>query len=183
MDGARFDSITKVLAGAQTRRSALKAMAAAMTVSLGARLHRVEAANCRPNGAICRKPGDCCDQICGPKDRTGRQRCGCDVGFVPVNGACCPQANACGDVCLDAPCGQGLTCCASDSACVDLKTDPQHCGACDTPVDVDRGEVCCLGDICDANEACETDPTNTSMSYCLAQPTATSTSTATPTSP
>jgi hypothetical protein len=159
----------------------LKAGGVAIAAALGWRVERADAATCRPDGAICRKGGDCCTEFCGPKDRTGRQRCGCDGDLVPVNGTCCSPANVCGDVCLDAPCGLGLTCCASEGACVDLLTDPQHCGACDTPIDTDRGEVCCSGDICNAQDICTPNPTNTSMSYCQAQPTGTGTNTATAT--
>ena len=82
MDGPRFDQITKTLAGAVSRRDALRATACgafgATLVGLGL---REAGAACAHLEKRCRRNSDCCSKNC--TDR----RCGCRRGATTCAGA------------------------------------------------------------------------------------------------
>jgi hypothetical protein len=79
MDDHKFDALTRALAEPHSRRSVVRSLGLAAGAALGllGRTATGIAATCRAKDAICRKAGDCCSGYCGPKDATGRQRCGC----------------------------------------------------------------------------------------------------------
>lgn len=123
VDSSRFDQFARRIAQKSSRRSALKTLLGGAIVSAGATFggSDVEARTCSPGGVICREHANCCSRECGAKDRSGRR------------------------ICTKA-CDAGLTNCAPDG-CVDLQTDPQHCGACGNLAETDRGEACCHGTV------------------------------------
>jgi hypothetical protein len=65
MDGTRFDALAKSLARGLTRRRALASIGAVIAGSTAA---SASAATGRPEGALCRKHGDCASGICGPNE-------------------------------------------------------------------------------------------------------------------
>lgn len=69
----------------------------------------------------------------------------CNDGYFRSGEACeeCTTDGHCGTDCL--PCDTGLTCC--DGVCVDLLTDPEHCGSCDNPCAA-ADYTCCDGKHC-----------------------------------
>jgi hypothetical protein len=113
MDGRIFDDFTRTFAGRRTRRSMVKSLTAGLAgVLFGtARHEESSAAACRDTGHSCAANAQCCSGVCGPKDSRGRRTC-----------ACPPGASECG------------------RDCVDLTTDPRHCGAC--------GNRCPAGSAC-----------------------------------
>ncbi len=130
MDGQRFDELAKAFAGGITRRRTLKVLASGVAgVIAVTRRGDAEAALCRTAGQICRKPGDCCSNFCGPNDRTGRRKC----DICPNNGLVCGQTCCYGDVtclngaCCSNPCGEGseAVCCATDQSCISTFVDQQ----------------------------------------------------------
>ena len=141
MDGNRFDDLTRTLAGARSRRGILRliglAFAAAGTIPRGA-----DAAVCRPNGSLCRKPGECCSGACMP-DATGRGRCACAAGTVACASGCCPicEVSPNGTACPGGKCFDG-ECCNSGP----------FGGICDPNV---GGPLCCVGaEHCCGTECC-----------------------------
>jgi len=113
-----------------------------------------------------------CDGECIDPGRDD-EHCGdcfeqCDDGTTCVEGNCrrlcdggCdePREVCGGVVCVCAP---GLTAC--DGVCVDLDTDPEHCGSCDRSCgdDVACGGAACRPEGCDAfPNACDLSCTNT----------------------
>jgi hypothetical protein len=99
VDGSRFDDLTRALTQARSRRSLLRAAAgAAIAGALSvAGAGSSAAASKRTIGQICRKHGDCANDVCGPKDRRGRQYC-CAPEPVETTCAtiCGPSVNNCG---------------------------------------------------------------------------------------
>jgi len=87
----------------------------------------------------------------------------CDLGSLCSGGTCVP---GCSDM---QPCQDGLACCTA--ACVDLLTDPAHCGGCDPCPVLANAESSCEVGVCglgactagfadcdgDPNNGCETD--------------------------
>lgn len=133
MNGIRFDDLTRDLA---SRRGLLKggvgaALATALAaIGLTGGGDADAARTCRTSGEVCRKNGECCDGACGPKDGTGRRRCGCSV---------------------EAACGN--TCCPAGQTCViEARTNGPVC--CDSPAAVSCDGVCCDGSC--AGEKCAT---------------------------
>jgi hypothetical protein len=118
VDGRRFDEIARHLAIRSSRRGVLGAVAATAAWLVA------------PRSVV----GAC------PPDQvwTSRNRCLCrSTGRPPTSKGCLCRA-------ASTYCQGGTTCCGRDG-CVDLLTDPQHCGACGNPVATDRAEVCCAG--------------------------------------
>lgn len=91
MDGNRFDELSRVVAGAASRRGVLRGIAAGMIAGIasGTRLRGADARrSLRGTGELCRKPGECESNVC-VTDATGRGRCGCPSGSSVCNGSCC----------------------------------------------------------------------------------------------
>jgi hypothetical protein len=105
MDGNRFDDLARLLAGGRTRRGVLRGFGLAAGLgAVGAVAPDGGAATtCRPGGAICRKPDECCSGTCGPKDATGRERCACAAGTTPCGTSACCGA---GQLCIAGTCRQ-----------------------------------------------------------------------------
>ena len=120
MDGRRFDTISRLLAGAGTRRGALKAALGLMAGGSALAAGEVAArpALCRPAGRYCTHNKQCCGNRC----RTGKR--------VPI-----ASRNICD---CDAPFGM------CGKMCRDLSSDPNHCGACGNQIDRET-ELCCDG--------------------------------------
>jgi hypothetical protein len=154
MDGARFDRMTRTFAG-RTRRSVLKAGVGALLggAAGGLGLGRASAALQRAPGDICRKNGDCASGLCGPKDRTGRQRCLC---VTPTD---CPATDACTlQTCTAGVCGTSPRDCAAEVAdqCNDAACDPLT-GCYAVPLTgnaCDDGNICTTDNVCTAEGAC-----------------------------
>jgi hypothetical protein len=145
VDDHSFDALTRRLAGPRSRRSVVRSLGLAAGAALGVlgRTATGLAATCRPKDAICRKAGDCCSGYCGPKDATGRQRCGC--GTPSVCGAQ-TSCDASGDPCCAcATTAEGQTSCVA--ACE--LSEFQSCAA---SADCPAGWPCtlhtCFGSIC-----------------------------------
>lgn len=157
MDGHHFDNFTRAFAepGIDRRRVLRAGLGGLVAAALGAlRIDPAGAAKCRGDGEICRKNGDCCAGTCGPKDRRGRQYCGCPpnttscgntcctAGQTCLDGACCPAANVCEGACCatGTGCLEGQ-CCPNDRICGD-----NCCSA---------GETCIDGACCPADQTCD----------------------------
>lgn len=149
MDGARFDHLTKSVAGA-SRRSLLKA---AVGTLLGGALastgRRGAAAAGRHVGEICRKHGDCASGVCGPKDATGRQYCVC------ATAADCPAPP---DACTVATCTAGTCSTAPRNCAAELPGDQCNDVTCDPITGCSlvplTGPACDDGDACTTGETC-----------------------------
>jgi hypothetical protein len=104
-------------------------------------LREAAGATCREVGSTCREHANCCSDLCGPKDRTGRQRCICQtIEDCPTPPRCraavCTPEGACtttiteGAVCDDGnPCTTGETCDAAGSCVGTPVTDGTACGS------------------------------------------------------
>ena len=124
MDGDRFDSLTKTIAGT-SRRSLLKVgLGAVLSGAVGTfSRESVDAARrLRALGQICRKDGDCASGACGPRDGRGRGRCRC------ATAADCPQPEP-GSLCRSAICDAGV--CTMNDVCTARGT----CAGTNAPVD------------------------------------------------
>ena len=109
--------------------------------------------------------GSCCTagQVCVEIFPGVRLCQNCQSGTVPCGTTCCAAAQCCNDVCCptgrvcvngQCECPGGTTDC--DGTCVNLSTDPTHCGTCDTVCATGTGiGACCSGVCCAANEICD----------------------------
>jgi hypothetical protein len=95
-----------------------------------------------------------CDEqsvTCQPDPDSVGDPCGDPGQLCQADGACACAGDSCG-LCracqggdcqpepVDTPCGNSRFCCGNPIACVDIKTDPDHCGGC--------GQACPAGHIC-----------------------------------
>jgi hypothetical protein len=172
MDGQRFDSVTRSLVDAPTRRSLLRGLlaglgAAALTglglapvsaqcTPLGQRCTRVSGkccggAECRGSRCRCRNGDKPCRKRCIRADRCCTSRdCGggtCRKG----NCFCRPDQKRCEGGCIpdDECCGGcpgNSVCCRNLGQCKDIRNDPNFCGNC-------VNGRCSAGEIC-ANADC-----------------------------
>src|SRR6266508_3384788 len=95
VDGQRFDDLTRLFANGISRRRLLGGLAAGAAGLIGHA--ETAAATCRKPGRTCRTDANCCSNLCGPKDATGRHRCLCQ------SAADCPVK-----VCQTATCTSGV---------------------------------------------------------------------------
>src|SRR4051812_791779 len=104
MDDRRFDDLTKDLARARSRRDVIKNIGRSLALALGVggpigavlvSRQGGEAAICRAGGQVCTSNGNCCSQVCLPKDATGRQRCACEAGTTTCGTECCAASEVC----------------------------------------------------------------------------------------
>ena len=103
MDGARFDRVVRGVAGTLTRR---RVVASIFGLAMaGTRGEALAAHPCHRVGRQCTRNGQCCTGYCETRrflPMGKRYRCACTSGLHACSGAC-----------------------------VDLRTDMRHCGACD----------------------------------------------------
>ncbi|HZG69481.1 MAG TPA: hypothetical protein VEZ12_22295 [Herpetosiphonaceae bacterium] len=142
MDDAQFDDLTKALARGLPRRQMLKLLGSGLLALAGF------GSGGRGSAAA------------GALERHNRR----GTGSPPGQPSTCPAGkSACGDYC----CHPGQECCGD--VCTDIRSDPSHCGACDTAcaaglycVDgacsvCPKGHhVLCNGACCPPNGTCET---------------------------
>jgi hypothetical protein len=110
-------------------------------------------ANCRDCGEKMPAGFGCClvgpgAMNCGPVKLGNKAHCAsctdvCSGGMDCISGKCdCPAGRArCGPVGNEFCCSPNRSCC--DNQCVDLQTNPDHCGSC--PNKCATGETCCSG--------------------------------------
>jgi hypothetical protein len=123
MDDRHFDDLTRSFAGGRTRRGFLATLGG-LALGVG-RLARAEAATACPPGQFA---GSGCRCLCRG---TGRP----------------PGPTGCGESPILCP--QGLTLCGI--LCVNLATDPNHCGTCQTVCDAGGA---CLNGQCTCTPSC-----------------------------
>ncbi len=99
----------------------------------------------------CKTGAECPDGVCLPSHscQTCTTNTQCAAGNVCQNGTCVAACSATN------PCGQGQECCGGQ--CLDLKNDPNNCGAC--------GNSCGAGGTC-CNGQCGTLNTNANCGAC-----------------
>jgi len=151
MDASRFDAIVVSLSRhGSSRRRLLRGLAATAAGGLLTRLGATRAAaDPRPNP--CQRPGDCDLVPCGHMGaacETGADCCGRLVcrdaevggicgGQIDCQGRCAPPSRF-----RTCPRGQALC----HLRCVDLQTDPEHCGGCG--LRCQEGQRCVGGKCC-----------------------------------
>ncbi|HEY7035687.1 MAG TPA: hypothetical protein VH482_30390, partial [Thermomicrobiales bacterium] len=170
MDGQRFDLLTRRLAST-SRRHLIRTLAGG---AIGGLASLAGGAEAKPNETC---PGECgpcevCDPSrgrCIPRDCHGHCRAcdpatgkcvkTCPEGSVCRGDACCPTANACGDVCLAAPCDEHAceACDPKRGACVST-CDPATCQVCD-------GDGFCRP-VCDERKCQKCDGSGVCVSTC-----------------
>ena len=150
-----FESLSRQLSGATTRRGALKMMSAvliggiasAVLRPLRAQADAVCPAGRTPCGPSCCDPGIAClDSASGT--------CGCATGTTACGTHCCAKGEACSDQATSCCCASGQTpcgpaCCAKGVACINSATGPCGCPA--------RYTQCVNGDAvtcCPTGKAC-----------------------------
>lgn len=131
--------------------------------------------NCGACGTACGDGTACLNSVCGACPN-GQQVCGqvcvdittdpnncgncgtaCGDNQTCINFTCCDNSNICGGVCIGVgspencqgncvPCAQGEMCCGVDIGCIDVSSDPNHCGDCNN--------ACAQGQTC-VNGACQ----------------------------
>jgi hypothetical protein len=106
MDTQRFDEITRTLAAATSRRTALKLLGGGALASLGALLRPEGAGACRRFKSPCSSGSQCCSGRC-----SAAGRCACPTGRKRCGDRCCPA----GQTCCDPLCG---TCTPPGAVCV-----------------------------------------------------------------
>jgi hypothetical protein len=148
VDNNRFDHLAREFARASaSRRRILSSGVAALAAIVVGRRDSSAAEVLRAPGQICRKHGDCLSNLCLPKDRTGRQYCGCvNAGHCGspleckttqcVNNSCVTHNSSAGT-----PCSDGNSCTVGDK-CLNGLCIPG------TPMTCDSGQVCYQGSCC-----------------------------------
>lgn len=96
MDNERFDLLAKRVGALIDRRRALAGAAVLAVAATPIFARDSEASICYGIGATCRKSGQCCSGVCGPRDATGRSRCTCPAGtiYCPSEGICAIEAGS-----------------------------------------------------------------------------------------
>ena len=175
MDGNRFDRLTRLLASATSRRTAIKGAfgIAIGGATAGAMVEDGEAIRCRLGGNYCTRNSQCCSGTC----RTGsrwptrlRNRCACNPGQTDCGSSCvtlgtnsncsrCGNRCAAGQTCLSGTCQNVIPCgstycnksteiCVENSVCCAKGSNSQLCdGAC-------CDGHCCDDVCCDADKKC-----------------------------
>jgi hypothetical protein len=140
VDANQFESLTRTLAQAPTRRRLLGLLAAGVVSAWRAPAARGAQPGCAPGLTDC--GGGCVDLLSDPHN-CGACFTPCESGLVAV---VCQ-----GGVCVRDDCPPGLTYCGAADLCRDLTADPLHCGGC--------GNACasgiCTGGVCVAPALCE----------------------------
>jgi hypothetical protein len=162
-DEGRFDDLSKDFARARSRREVVKNVARTLGLALGVggpigavlvSRQGGNAAICRAGGQICTSNGNCCSQVCLPKDSTGRQRCACEAGTTTCGTECCTA----GEVCTNGVCRNPaptptatLTTCIANGLTCDPANPEACCNLCCASMVGDGGppfhccDFCCGG--------------------------------------
>ncbi len=170
MENERFDRIAKALAGTGSRRSTLRAWAAAPLAAVLAGLGATgaAAATCKKPGRKCGKDKDCCNKRC----KKGKCRCR-KVGrtcssFINLNDCCgsmsCLGAAGATTCCIsnNLTCSQTSDCCG-DEVCETAPGGRKRCCR-------RKGEICQVGPVtksCCNGLVCDTAETGTCISLGL----------------
>lgn len=171
MDDRSFDALAKAVSAPGSRR---RLIAGLLSGAMGLAGRRpAAAAVCRTFGQTCRENANCCSRVCGPRDATGRRRCGCGSadecpsGQTCALGACCTPLSVCKGAGGVALCGdvsdgcEGIVHCPAECPTIgDVCTDDHTCctpakcaeGACG-PTDDGCGRTVNCGD-CGACQVC-----------------------------
>ena len=146
MDGTQFDALTKRLSGMPSRRQVVKGLGGGLAAAFGATLATNPAvADCRDDGADCKKGGQCCSGLCAR------------VAGAPANekGACCTPA--CPDqMCGDDGCGGSCEClapatCGGGGTPGTCGTPTEECTPSGTACDPNAFVVPCCSKVCQRN--------------------------------
>ena len=128
---------------------------------------RNETCRCRPGQTPCGR--DCVDTESDPNN-CGECGAVCPEGKLCVGGVCCRPSQVCGrrccarnHVCVDGVCKDPPPACdppsrLCDGTCVDVGSDPNHCGGCDSACeanDLCAGGTCCDPQLVCGNRCCE----------------------------
>ena len=129
MDSDRFDSLTRQMAGSQSRRTLLRTLAGGLTAAVVglARPGSAEAAKCGKEGqpcGCCQRGLSCTGGACCPTDRVCGSAC-CPAGHTCQNGSCVRAGSGVGS---PGGCPAGQAACAG--GCADITSDIANCGAC-----------------------------------------------------
>lgn len=152
MDSRRFDALTRQLHHHATRRATMRKSLGFTVASVLAAWRSAEAA-CKNQGAICKKPAQCCSAVCqkfGKKKKCWCKRLGepCEItaNCCKIPFMFCESAGGKRVCCL----GNGEACTATSQCCDPLTCDEGRCVECHSAGEP-CGEVGCCFDLeCDA---------------------------------
>lgn len=105
MDDRNFDDLIRAAGSGAPRRTILKGIAAGVVgaaVAAAGLRETDAAARKREEGAVCAKNADCLNDVCGPKDQTGRRTCA-SVCSPPL-GSCVLNTDSCHGFCYENTC-------------------------------------------------------------------------------
>ena len=145
MNPIYFDSLTKLLANAQTRRRLLGGSLSAALAGMTGALHheRAAAKRCKGVGHRCKNDARCCSGFCEPITRQCVSTCEVGEGI-------------CGAL---APCAPGCSCYrrafTTERVCLQDPADPPACA--DLQLCLDSDEECPRGHLCTASSCCGAD--------------------------
>ncbi len=180
MDGDRFDTLTRNLSAATSRRR-LVGLVTGVIAGIAHQVRDTSAQACKPPGATCRPQDTCCGGACT------RGRCRCDPSQHLCGGACvdrCPRGAIrdadCGCVCP----GGGKLCEGRCRPAAFFRRDVENCGACGAVCPAGpcqrafcQNGVCGVepdpglaGQACDASDACLADAVCTADGSCVGTP-------------
>jgi hypothetical protein len=148
MDPTRFDSLTKVLSGSETRRWLLGgSLSAALVGMTGAlRGERAGAKSCKEVSKRCHKNGHCCSGFCEPNTRQCVSSCEEGEGNCSARASCAPGCS-----CYQRAFGEEMVCLrdpANPPACAGLQV------CLDSDDECPRGHLCTASTCCGADAVC-----------------------------
>jgi hypothetical protein len=157
MDDCRFDNWTRMVAGTSDRRTAVAGLAGGAAALLS--LARAELgiaqegdialeADCRVNGARCRRDGNCCSlkcQVRGRRNRRRRRRGKCVCAGQGAN--CQRDRGCCSGICRsgNCDCGNKGDFCSNDADCCSRRCESGACRCAQRNDRCDNNRACCSG--------------------------------------